>query len=298
MMNKTTLQAWIQASRLPFYVATFIPLFIGWILAIKQEGLIRPWRFLLVFLGSFMVHLLTNLANDYFDHLVGTDSGEAIGGSRVIQEGKIAPKTMFRVIVTLYALAFAIAFIIIFGFKLYLLAIPIFFAAFSSYFYVAPPIRYGYYGLGELFVGINMGPIMVVGTYWVIAGHPDLIPLLISIPVGLMVALILYYQSLPDIKTDEAAGKHTLAVRLGKRGAFWVLVLFFVFIYLSILLLIVYGLLSWYGLAFCLSIPLCVKLVRIVIKTDDWVLLDQYGKYVRIIYFINGISIIAGILWR
>ena len=297
-MNKATLQAWLQASRLPFYVATFIPLFIGWILAIKQEGLIHPWRFILVFLGSFMVHLLTNLANDYFDHLVGTDSGEAIGGSRVIQEGKISPKTMFRVIVTLYVLAFAIAFIIIFGFKLYLLAVPIFFAAFSSFFYVAPPIRYGYHGLGELFVGINMGPIMVVGTYWVITGHPDWMPLLISIPVGLMVASILYYQSLPDMKTDKAAGKHTLAVKLGKRGSFRGLILFFILIYLSIVMLIVYGLLSWYSLSFCLSIPLCVKLIRIVIKTDDWLLLDEYGKYVRIAYFINGIAIIAGLLWR
>jgi 1,4-dihydroxy-2-naphthoate polyprenyltransferase len=202
---------------------------------------------------------------------------------------------MFRVIVTLYVLAFVIAFIIIFGFKLYLLAIPIFFAAFSSYFYVAPPIRYGYYGLGELFVGINMGPIMVVGTYWVIAGHPDLLPLLISIPIGLMVASILYYQSLPDMRTDEAVGKRTLAVRLGKRGAFAGLIVFFILIYSSIILLILYGLLSWYSLAFCLSIPLFAKLVRIVIKTDDWVLLDEYGKYVRIAYFMNGVSIIAGL---
>jgi 1,4-dihydroxy-2-naphthoate polyprenyltransferase len=294
-MNKTTVQAWLQASRLPFYVATFIPLFIGWILAIKQAGLMRPWRFFLVFLGSFMVHLLTNLANDYFDHLVGTDAGEAIGGSRVIQEGKISPRTMWRVIITLYILAFAIAFVIVFGFKLYFLAIPILFAAFSSYFYVAPPIRYGYYGLGELFVGINMGPIMLVGTYWVIKGQPDWIPLLISIPIGLMVASILYFQSLPDMKTDEAAAKRTLAVRLGKRGAFWGLILFFILIDLSVVMLIVYGLLSWYGLAFCASIPLCVKLINIVIKTDDWLLLDQYGKYVRIMYFINGVAIIAGI---
>src|SRR5512145_1533363 len=280
MINKTKVQAWLQASRLPFYVATFIPLFIGWILAIKAGSPAYPGRFFLVFLGSLMVHLLTNLANDYFDHMVGTDSGKAIGGSRVIQEGKIAPKTMLQVIVSLYVLAFAIAFIIIFGFKLYLLAVPIFFAAFSSYFYVAPPIRYGYHGLGELFVGINMGPVMVVGTYWVIMGHPDWIPLLISIPIGLMVASILYYQSLPDMKTDEAANKRTLAVRLGKRGAFWGLILFFVLIYLSIALLIVYNLLSWYSIVFCLSIPLFLNLVRIVIRTDDWLLLDQYGKYV------------------
>jgi len=295
-MHKATLMAWIQASRLPFYVATFIPLFIGWIMAIRAEGFVRPFRFLLVFLGSFMVHLLTNLANDYFDHIIGTDSGESIGGSRVIQEGKIAADTMFKVIVSLYVLAFAIAFIIIFGLHLYLLAIPIFFAAFSSYFYVAPPIRYGYHGLGELFVGINMGPIMVVGTYWVITGHPALRPLLVSIPIGLMVASILYYQSLPDMKTDEAVQKHTLAVKLGKRGAFWGLVIFFVLIYLSIATLIAWGLLSWYGFGFLVSVPVVVKLIGIVMRTEDWVLLDQYGKYVRMVYFICGISIISALL--
>ncbi len=295
-MSKAVVMAWVQASRLPFYVATFIPLFIGWTMAMRSTGVARPWRFILVFLGSLTVHLITNLANDYFDHLGGTDAGQAIGGSRVIQEGKIALKTMFRVIVGLYIFAFAIAFIIIFGLKLYLLAIPIFFAAFSSYFYVAPPIRYGYHGLGELFVGINMGPIMVVGTYWVITGHPGWTPFLISIPVGLMVALILYYQSLPDMETDAAVHKNTLAVKLGKKGSFAGLIIFFILIYLSITLLIVYGLLSWYSLTFLASIPLVVKLINIVVRTDDWVLLDQYGKYVRMVYFICGIAIIAGII--
>lgn len=295
-MSKPVIMAWVQASRLPFYVATFIPLLIGWTMAMKSTGMVRPWRFVLVFLGSLTVHLITNLANDYFDHLGGTDAGQAIGGSRVIQEGKITPKTMFRVIVSLYIFAFAIAFIIIFGLKLYLLAIPIFFAAFSSYFYVAPPIRYGYHGLGELFVSINMGPIMVVGTYWVITGHPGWTPFLISIPVGLMVALILYYQSLPDMETDAAVHKNTLAVKLGKKGSFAGLIIFFVLIYLSIALLIAYGLLSWYSLTFLASIPLVVKLISIVVRTDDWVLLDQYGKYVRMVYFICGLAIIAGIL--
>ncbi|HNT43110.1 MAG TPA: prenyltransferase, partial [Syntrophorhabdaceae bacterium] len=215
-----TLKAWVQASRMPFFVATFIPLFIGWSMAVRATGAVRPGRFLIVLLGSLIVHLITNLANDYFDHLVGTDAGESIGGSRVIQEGKISPQVMLRVIIVLYVIAFFIAYIIVFHFGLHLLAIPILFSAFSSYFYVAPPIRYGYHGLGELFVGINMGPVMVAGTYWVVAGAPALEPLLVSIPVGIMVASILYYQSLPDMKTDEASGKMTLAVRLGRKGAF------------------------------------------------------------------------------
>ncbi len=297
-MKKAVLKAWIQASRAPFFVATFIPLFIGWSMAIKAAGTARPGRFLLVLFGSLIVHLITNLANDYFDHLLGADAGVSIGGSRVIQEGKISPKTMLRVIIALYVIAFIIAFIIIFGYRLHLLAIPIFFAAFSSLFYVAPPIRYGYHGLGELFVGINMGPVMVVGTYWVITGAPALAPLLVSIPVGFMVASILYYQSLPDMETDRASGKITLAVRLGRKGAFRVLIIFFVVIYGAIIALVLMGLVSPCALISLATIAIFVKLVRIVPRTEDPVLLDAYGRYVRIIYFISGLAIIAGIVFK
>lgn len=295
-MNNDAIKAWIQASRIQFFVATFVPLFIGWFLAIKEQGQIHPGRFLLVLSGSLIVHLITNLANDYFEYDTGTDAGEAIGGSRVIQEGKIAPQEILKAIIVLYVLAFIIAFIIIFHFRLYLLSLPVLFAAASSYFYVAPPVRYGYHGLGEIFVGINMGPIMVTGTYWVIAGHPGWTPFFVSLPVGLMVSSILYYQSLPDMKTDYQAGKFTIAVRLGKKGAYRVLLLFFLLIYLSISLLIVAGLLSCWSLSFLLSLPLIIKIIGIINKTADWVWLDQYGKYVRMIYFICGLAIIAGIL--
>ncbi len=291
-LNK--LKPWIQASRPPFYIATLIPLFIGLLMA-RGHGW-HPARFTLILAGSFFVHLATNLANDYFDHVRGADSGEAIGGSRVIQEGKISPRTLLRVIFSLYCLAFAVAFTIMFGFNLLVLFPVILFAAFSSFFYVAPPFRYGYYGLGELFVGINMGPIMVVGTYWVITGHFDRLPLYVSIPVGLMVASILYYQSLPDMKTDLASGKHTLAVMLGKKGAFAGLILFWVLIYLAIMALIFAGVLSWPALFFIISIPTFVKMIRIVKNTDDWVLLDQHGKYVRILYGLSGIGIILGVV--
>lgn len=297
-MKKTVLMAWVQASRAPFFVATFIPLFIGWSMAIKASGAARPGRFLLVLFGSLIVHLITNLANDYFDHLLGADAGVSIGGSRVIQEGKIKPGTMLRVIIALYIIAFIVAFIIIFGFRLHLLAIPIFFAAFSSLFYVAPPIRYGYHGMGELFVGINMGPVMVVGTYWVITGAPALAPLLVSIPVGFMVASILYYQSLPDMETDRASGKITLAVRLGRKNAFRGLIIFFVLIYGTIIALVLMGLVSPYALISLATVAIFLKLVMIVLRTENWVLLDDHGSYVRIIYFISGLSIIAGIVFK
>jgi 1,4-dihydroxy-2-naphthoate polyprenyltransferase len=288
------LKAWVQASRPPFFIATLVPLVIGWILA-KDTGW-HVGRFLVVILAALMVHLATNLANDYFEYKEGTDEGEAIGGSRVIQEGKLSPGAILRAIVMLYFVAFLAAFYLMINFDLYGIAPLVLFAFLSSLFYVAPPVRYGYHGLGEVFVGVNMGPVMVVGTYWVIAGHPDWKAFWISAPVGLMVASILYYQSLPDMKTDSDSGKYTLAVRLGKKGAYRGLILFFVLIYGSIVALVLLKFLSFAAIVCLFGIPMFRKMQTIVKETDDWVLLDQHGKYIRMLYFINGLSIIAGIL--
>jgi 1,4-dihydroxy-2-naphthoate octaprenyltransferase len=293
-MRRDTFRAWYQASRPPFFIATLAPLLIGWILG--KGDCQHAERFLLVILGSFFVHLATNLANDYFEHLIGTDSGESIGGSRVIQEGKIPPGSLLKAIVLLYFLAFVVAFIIMIAYDLFIILPLILFAFFSSLFYVGPPVRYGYHGLGELFVGLNMGPVMVAGTYWVARGHIDTTPFYVSVPVGLMVASILYYQSLPDMKTDLAAGKYTLAVKLGKRGALIGLALFWIAIYLSIIGLIIAGFLTWYSIFSLLSIPLFIKMVHTARVTEDWVLLDRFGHYVRILYVFNSIAIIAGLL--
>jgi len=296
-MNKGTLKAWFQASRPPFFIATLIPLTIGWILA-GSAGPWYPWRFFIITMGALMVHLATNLSNDYFDYIQGTDDGPSIGGSRVIQEGKISPVALKRAIILLYFLAFIIAFYLITTLDLWLMLPVVLFSFFSSLFYVAPPIRYGYHGLGEVFVGINMGPIMVVGTYWVISGRLDWLPFYISLPVGLMVAAILYYQSIPDIRTDRAAGKKTIAVRLGRGRAVRGLIFFWGAIYTSIMVLIWTGHLNRVAIVCLFSIPIFLRLLMLLRKTDDTVVMDEYGKYIRILYFFNGMVIIFSLLFQ
>ncbi len=288
------MEAWVQASRPPFFIATLIPLTAGAVLAGKQ-GAFRFTPFLLILVGSFLVHFATNIANDFFDYLQGTDAGGAIGGSRVLQEGRIGPQELLRAIVLLYGAAAIIGLYITWSMRLWALLPLLLFAFFSSLFYVAPPVKYGYRGLGELFVGINMGPVMVMGANWVLLGRVDWAAFPVAIPIGLMVALILYYQSLPDMDTDRVAGKRTLAVRLGRKGARRGLVVFWVIIYASIAALIAENYLS--SLAWCtlLTLPLLLRLWRIVSATDDWIELDKYGKYVRIFYFVNGLLIIAAL---
>lgn len=295
ILDREKVKAWIQASRPPFYIATLIPLAIGWILA-GQNASWRPWRFLLVMFGALMVHLATNLANDYFDFIHGTDSGEAIGGSRVIQEDKISPNSLRRAIIMVYGLTFLLALYFMITLNLWKILPLLLLALFSSIFYVAPPVRYGYHGLGELFAGINMGPVIVVGTYWVMAGKPDWEPLFVSLPIGFMVAAILYYQNLPDMKTDAAAGKNTLAVLLGKRRAFECFILLWIMIYLNILILIFSGFLSSFAFISLVTVPIFIRLLGIIKRAHDWVELDRHGSYVRILYFFNGLAIIVSLL--
>ncbi len=293
-MNSGKLKAWVQASRPPFFIATLIPLTVGAVLAGRQGSFSIP-HFILVLFASFLVHFATNISNDYFDHLQGTDAGESIGGSRVLQEGKITMAELGKAIVLLYVIAAIIGFYMAWTLKLWAIVPLMAIAFFSSLFYVAPPVRYGYHGLGELFVAINMGPVMILGSKWVLLGRVDWSALPVSLPIGLMVALILYYQSFPDIETDKAAGKRTLAVRLGKTGALKFLLAYWITIYASIAALTVAGYFSPIAWCVLITIPILIKLWKIIISTRDWVELDFHGKYVRIFYFVNGLILIAAL---
>jgi 1,4-dihydroxy-2-naphthoate octaprenyltransferase len=294
-MTSPRLRAWIKASRPPFYIATLIPLTLGWILASGGNGW-HPGRFLLVNLAAFAVHMATNLVNDYFDHLQGADAGRSIGGSRVLQEGTISLADLRNAILFLYCVGAAVGFYLMGTLDLWAMFPMLLFSLFSSIFYVAPPIRYGYHGLGELLVGINMGPIMVVGTYWVFSGRIDANPLWVSIPIALMVASILYYQSLPDMETDRSVGKKTLAVRLGPKRALSGLIVLWGMIYLSLLLLTLNGTLSKFAFLSLLTLPIFLKLIRTMRRTASRVELDRHGKTVRILYFLNGGIMIASVL--
>ena len=108
-MNKEKLRAWYKASRPPFYIATFVPLTAGWMLAVRDGAPLQAGLFALINLYSVMVHFATNLANDYFDYFQGADSGESIGGSRMLQAGLISIGELRAALMFLYIGSFLLA---------------------------------------------------------------------------------------------------------------------------------------------------------------------------------------------
>ena len=71
--------------------------------------------------------------------------------------------------------------------------------------------------LGELMVGFNFGPLIVLSAYFVQTGRISLLPVIVSIPIGLLVAAVLYINQFPDFEADRAVKKDNLVVRLGLR---------------------------------------------------------------------------------
>lgn len=291
------IRVWWRACRPPFLIVDFIPVGLGFVLAARDLGY-WPWELcLLVLLGCFFLHTVANIANDLFDYLEGVDTEETIGGTQVIQNGWISPRQISLAIVGL-----VIGTVIVGGWlvensgQTWLWGL-IIFAILSAIFYVAPPVRYGCRGLGEVFVCLNMGFIMVVGSYAVMAGAFSPVALALALPVGLMVAGILYYQSLPEIETDLAAGKRTLANILGKEKAELVFRLWWPAVWVLMLNLWACGIAGWPVFLCLLTFPLYWKTCRLIHQATEWLDLDRHGHLVRKLYLINGVLLIAGVIW-
>ena len=80
--------------------------------------------------------------------------------------------------------------------------------------YTAPPLKLVYRGLGEMAVALGFGPIMLLGAYVVQTGRAGAEPFVLSLVPGILIALILYVNEIPDRRSDAEAGKRTLPVRL------------------------------------------------------------------------------------
>jgi 1,4-dihydroxy-2-naphthoate polyprenyltransferase len=209
----------LRATRLPFLSATFIPVLVGIAIA-AVHGSFDLVAALLTIVGAAAAHLALNVANDVFDARLGADDRNVnptqfSGGSRVIQYGLVSLRRMATISVAFYAIAIGIGLVLLLTrFSTALLVIGIL-GILLSIFYTAPPLKLVYRGLGELTTAIGFGPLMLVGAYVVqTIGVLRPEPIIASIPIALLVALILYVNEIPDRSGDARAGKRTLPVRL------------------------------------------------------------------------------------
>lgn len=207
----------LLATRLPFLTGTFVPVLLGIAIA-ANDGHFSWWLAIVTLIAGAAIHIGLNVSNDVFDTLSGADEANVnptqySGGSRVIQYGLVSLGRMAAISATAYAVGIGIGlYLVVSRGSLELLFIGIA-GVVISLIYTAPPFRMVHRGLGEPLVALGFGPIMVLGAYVVQAKELSLEAGLVSIPVAILIALILYVNEIPDRPADAAVGKRTLPVR-------------------------------------------------------------------------------------
>lgn len=209
------------ATRVPFLTATIVPVLLGAMVA-RSQGYSAWWFALLALVGAIAIHLGLNVANDVFDSTSGADYANVnptmfSGGSRMIQYGLVSLRAMKTTSIVCYAIGIVIGLVLVAtrGWGLLWIGMA---GVFLSIFYTGPPLRLVHRGLGEICVALGFGPIMVLGSYFVVARHFSWEAFYASLPVGLLIMLVLYVNQVPDRPADEKAGKRTIVVRLSKRA--------------------------------------------------------------------------------
>jgi 1,4-dihydroxy-2-naphthoate octaprenyltransferase len=222
-------------------------------------------------LVALLLQIGSNLANDVFDYERGADSVRSAGPLRVTQSGLLTPAQVKGGMLCVFALAGLIGLYLAFeaGWVVLLIGLA---AIISAVAYTGGPFPLGYYGLGDLFVFLFFGLACVAGTYFVQAGEVSPAAWGMSLPVGLIIVGILVVNNLRDLPTDRLAGKHTLAVLLGRRFAKVEYLTCLLVAFLCLPVFSAFGLLPWGALLAWLALPLAGKLTRIVFTQTGRVL--------------------------
>lgn len=211
------LRTWIAAARLRTLPAAVVPVAVGTACAAASGG-VALGPALAALGGALAIQIGTNFANDVFDAERGADGPDRIGPLRAVAAGLITPGAMKRAMIAAFGAAtlLGVYLVAVAGWPVVAIGVA---SVVSGIAYTGGPWPLGYHGLGDLFVLVFFGFVAVCGTAFVQLGRVPDLAIAASVPVGALATAILVVNNLRDRATDERAGKRTLAVRLGRRGA-------------------------------------------------------------------------------
>jgi 1,4-dihydroxy-2-naphthoate octaprenyltransferase len=225
--------------------------------------------------GVAYAHLGLNLFDDYFDY-----RGGAVARREELQEGGMRSRmgkcaylktgvtlSDTRKVAILFLVIASVLGMLVFAIRGWEVLIFAGCAFVLGIAYAGPPLRLSYHGLGELVVGIILGPLVVISAYFVVCGRVDPLAVFVSIPTGLLAMNILNAHATMDFESDKAAHRTTFAVLTGsqKAGAFSSVILV-VLSYSVVLVGALLGFLPWLTLAVLFTLPMAIGFSRLLLR--------------------------------
>ena len=290
------LSAWYKAARPRTLTATYAPLGLAAVIAV-QDGVFDLVRFVLSLVGALFLQVAANLVNEYFDFRRGADAHKTAGQGMIIKNAVLTPRDVLVGAVITVAIGVLIG--------LYLLSqsgSPLFWIGLGGVLvvitYTAGPFPLAYHGLGEIAVFIFMGPLMVLGAYYVMAREFSWTPVIAALPLGFMVAAIMHANNVRDLDADRAVNKNTIAVRLGRDKARIAYLVWVAGAYVSVIALVLLGVMPVTTGLVLLTVPEAQRLVELVRRHEDVPTLHQAMGRTAKLHGRFGFWLVAGwVLW-
>jgi 1,4-dihydroxy-2-naphthoate polyprenyltransferase len=168
----------------------------------------------IILICCLFLQISVNLANDYFDGLTGIDTAARLGPKRATQSGLIKPSTMrYAIVLTTSIACICGVYLIIKGGEVFFLLGLL--SLFGVYAYSGGKKPLASLGLGEVAVFLYFGYLAIMASYVLQTEQFHVQLFMPATQVGLLIAAIMLINNIRDIESDKAAGKYTLAVRIG-----------------------------------------------------------------------------------
>lgn len=283
MDNMSSFSAWMAQIRANFLVLAVFLVAIGLAVtwnyqsAAPANGAFNFFHAALIMTGVVLAHISVNLFNEYSDYRTkidfNTNRTPFSGGSGMIVNGKTSPRTVLTaaILTLLFAFGTGVYFSLVAHWSIMVIAV---LGGLTIVLYTPVLARFM---LGELFAGLMLGTLVVIGTFIAMTASPGMSLseivtvrlILISIPPGILTSLLLLINEFPDVEADRNGGRKHLVIRFGKQKAAWIYA-FGVFLAFGIIIALpILGITStWIYLAL-LPLPLALNASFLAIKHND-----------------------------
>lgn len=254
--------AWILASRPKTLPAAVMPVIVGTSIAI-HDNKFNFLASLVALICALLIQIGTNLVNDLYDFLKGTDKKERLGPKRAAASGLLSVYELKIGIIISFALSFLLGIYLIYLAGWFILLIGVL-SIIAGIIYTAGPFPLAYNALGDVASFIFFGFIGTIGTYYVQAKEITAFVFWSSVPVGALITNILVVNNYRDKDEDKQNGKKTLAVIFGDKFA-RIQYLIFMIVSYSILIVVYFTFKKsiWVFLPL-LSLPISIKLIKMI----------------------------------
>lgn len=225
--------------RLPFVILTpaCVTLGLGAAVWKTKTGQIDGFHVILLFLGAVSAHISVNAFNEYFDFKSGldfkTNRTPFSGGSGTLPEKPVlAGRTLATAITAfLITLILGIYFVTISGYLL----IPLGLLGLAIIYAYTPWLTRNAV-LCLISPGLGFGPLMVMGTYFVLTGEYAWTAFIASLVPFFLVSNLLLLNQFPDVEADKTITRKHFPITVGRQTSSYIYISFLLLAYLTIVL--------------------------------------------------------------